>query len=329
MIEVSPLADAMRLFWLSGLNDVSGRCHKELKGWINDEKFQVYAAPDATSFTLSVSESLPLLEAYAAEINRISIASNETMTSILRAPPLKKSTAWLIIQTYYAAFFAAHSLTRLLGTSCLPLEPAQLRSITKISKLFGQEPVSPIGGGLYTITFDPTKKEVHAHQLKSMKAGPHEAFWKMFGERLDFISSEILKSSSLTATTAQDAAEKLSEIRGNLGFNSLAKGAWLSTVRNRVNYDQSWATWYPYAQRHKYYEDLIRHIDDWELDPLEIDLGSHQSKDLRRFQATCNATMALSRVVTEDMAQRCSAGKAFHDFGSLAFRRICRSVPTR
>src|ERR1017187_4136379 len=130
MTEVSYLADALRPFWLTGLNQVSGHCRKELTGWINDERFQVYVAPTETSFTLSVSEPLPLLQAYAAEINRISIASNETMSSILTTPTVRKSVAWLVIQTYYAAFFAAHSLTRVLGTSCLPLGSLQLRSVT-------------------------------------------------------------------------------------------------------------------------------------------------------------------------------------------------------
>ena len=227
--------------------------------------------------------------------------------------------------------FRGSYFMRLVGTSCQPLEAAQLRSIAKISKLFGQESAGSIGGGLYSITFDPSKREIEARQLKSMKAGPHEAFWKMFSEKLDFISvAEVLKSSSLTAATAQDAAGKLGESTTEICvFSKMVGGAWLSNIRNRVNYDQSWATWYPYAQRDKYYDDLIRHINDWEFDPLEIDLGSHQGKDLRRFQATCNAVMALSRVVTEDMAHRCSAGKSFHDFGSLAFRRICRGVRTR
>lgn len=137
MIEISSLAEAFRPFWLAGLNDVSGHQRKELKGWINDEHFQVYVTPTETSFTLNVSESLPVLQAYAAEINRISIASVETMASVLTEPPSKKSAAWLIIQTYYAAFFAAHSIARTLGISCLPLEPIQLRSVTKISTLFG------------------------------------------------------------------------------------------------------------------------------------------------------------------------------------------------
>jgi hypothetical protein len=326
MIEVSPLADAIRPYWLAGLNEVSGYCRKELKGWINDERFQVYVAPTETSFTLNVSDPLPLLEAYAAEINRISIASNETMASVLTTPPVKKTTAWLIIQTYYAAFFAAHSLTRLLGTNCLPLESAQLRSVTKISKLFGLDPLGPIGGGLYQITFDTAKKEVQASQLRSMKAGPHEAFWRLFCERLDGISSGILKSSAMTAASAQSAADKLSEVLNNLRFNNSTQGAWLSSIRNRVNYDQSWATWYPYSQRHIYYDELVRHIDDWQLDPMDIELVSHQEKDLRRFQATCNAIMALSRSTAEDMAQRCSVGRSFHDFGSLAFQRLCRGA---
>ena len=318
------MAEAFRTFWLPGLNDVSGHQRKELKSWINDENFQVYVAPMETSFTLNVSESLPVLQAYAAEISRISTASVETMASVLTTPPSRKSVAWLIIQTYYAAFFAAHSLTRTLGTSCLPLEAIQLRSVTKISTLFGQLPSSPIGGGLYRIAFDPASGEVQASQMKSMKAGPHESFWRLFSERLDDIAAKILKLQALTATTAQSTANKLSEIRSNLSYNNSNLGSWLSSVRNRVNYDHIWATWYPYPQRQAYYDALIRHIDDWQLDPMEIDLVSHQGKDLRRFQATCNAIMALSRNTDEDMAQRCTGGKSFHEFGSLAFRRLLR-----
>jgi hypothetical protein len=272
---------------------------------------------------LTVSEPFPLLRAYAAEINRVSLASNETMASILTTPALKKSTAWLIIQTYYAAFFAAHGFIRLLGTSCVPLEPIQLKSIAKISKLFGQEPLTPMGGGLYKITFDPAIREIRAHQIKSMKAGPHEAFWRLFCEILEDVSSRILQSSTMPTISAQSAAGKLGEIASNLRFNS-GQGAWLSTVRNRVNYDHSWATWYPYSQRQSYYDDLVRRIDEWQLDPMEIDLVSHQNKDLRRFQATCNAIMALTRSSIQDMAERCSTGKSFHDYGSLAFRRLCR-----
>ncbi|HEX3748088.1 MAG TPA: hypothetical protein VHW09_29360 [Bryobacteraceae bacterium] len=324
MIEVSPLAEAFRPFWLGGLNDVSGHQRKELKGWINDENFQVYEAPTESSFILNVAEPLPVLQAYAAEISRISIASVESMASILATPPSKKSVAWLIIQTYYAAFFAAHTITRTLGTSCLPLEPIQLRSVTKISTLFGQRPTSPIGGGLYKVVFDPANGKVQCSQIKSMKAGPHEAFWKLFCERIDDVAAKLLELPALTAKTAQGASSKLSEISSNLRFNNSALASWLSSVRNRVNYDHIWATWYPYFQRQVYYDELVRHVDDWQLDPMEIDLVSHQGKDLRRFQATCNVIIALSQNFAEDMAKRCTVGKSFHEFGSLAFRRLLR-----
>jgi hypothetical protein len=322
MNEISPLADAIRPFWLAGINEVSGHCRKELKAWINDGKFQVYIAPSDGSFTLHVSEIEPLLQAYAAEISRTSLASNETMSSVLLAPAIKKSTAWLIIQTYYATFFAAHSLVRVLGTSCLPLDALQIRSISKISKLFGQEPSGPIGGGLYRITFTPSIKQIQGSQLKSMKAGPHEGFWGVFSDAIKRISTEMLDLSTLTATTAQSASGKLSELLSNLNFNNSGRGSWLSTVRNAVNYDQRWATWYPYSERRPYYDELLRHRKDWLKDPLDIDLILHDDKDLRRFQATCNFIMALSRNTIEDMAQRCSRGTSFHEFGSLAFRRL-------
>jgi hypothetical protein len=321
MSDGSLLADAIRPFWLAGLNDVSGHCRKELRGWISDGQFQVYEQPSENSFNLNVSEAGPVLEAFAAEISRITVASSETMKSVAGDPPVKKSIAWLIIQTYYAAFFAAHAFMRTLGTSCIPLEPNQIRMVTKIAQLFGQEPVRPISGGLYQISFDPESRVVAATQLKSMKAGPHEAFWKLFGDRLGIISSELLTLSSVTLKSAQQSSLKLAEIRANLSFSNFSSGGWLSHIRNRVNYDQSWGTWYPYSLRHRYYDELARHIDDWQLDPLDIDVSSHDNRDLLRFQATCNAIIALSRCTSVDMSERCS-GKSFHEFASLAFLRL-------
>src|SRR5690242_20166358 len=66
------------------------------------------------------------------------------------------------------AFFAAHSITRTLGTSCLPLEPIQLRSVTKISTVLGQRPTNPIGGGVYKIA--SSEKSV-GHRYAPMVAG--------------------------------------------------------------------------------------------------------------------------------------------------------------
>jgi hypothetical protein len=87
---MSIFADSLRPFWLEGLNDISGHFKKDIGGWICDEEFQVYSEVRAAEFTLNMSEPEELLEAYAAEVNRIAIASFETMNTLQRSVRIKK-----------------------------------------------------------------------------------------------------------------------------------------------------------------------------------------------------------------------------------------------
>lgn len=324
MIGSSILADSIRPFLLLGLNEVSGRCDKGLKGWINDERFQVYAAPDQHSFTLAVADIQPTLRAYAAEVGWTSVASLETLASFGSSSLAPRSTAWTIIQTYYAAFFAAQCLTRLLGTACVLLDPVQLRSVTKIAYLFGFEPVPPMAGGLYRVDFDSNSRVLNASQLKGTKGGTHESFWKVFGQVMTRVSEELLTIPSLTTSVSQSSFNKISELIANLSHANVSRFCWLSTVRNGVNYDHRWATWFPYSDRPAYYDDLFRHREGWKLDPMEIDLVSYEDQPLRRFQATCNFIISLAMVSIADMAERCSSANSFHNVNALAFAHLSR-----
>jgi hypothetical protein len=112
---MSIIEDISRPFWLMGLNQVSGPKLKGIGGWICDEEYQVYTPVTRTSFVLSFGDGESLLDAFAGDINRIGSASFESAVGIVRTNPLRKSTAWLIIKTYYSAFFSAHALLRMFG----------------------------------------------------------------------------------------------------------------------------------------------------------------------------------------------------------------------
>src|SRR5690349_5535781 len=126
------LEDSIRPFWLPGLNDVSGRVGKGLGGWIRDEDFQIYSPIQPTVFTLAVADASPLVIAYAGDLNRFATASIESAVSIARIGNLSRSTAWAIIKSYYSAFFAAHSILRMLGVAVSRLDGHQVQSINKI-----------------------------------------------------------------------------------------------------------------------------------------------------------------------------------------------------
>jgi hypothetical protein len=319
---MSLLDDIVRPFWLAGLNQVAGRQAKGLGGLICDESYQIYLPTTPTSFVLTFADSPPLLAAFAGDISRLGSASFETAINVTKSRALPKSMAWLIVQTYYSAFFSAHAFLRMLGESCTPIEREQVKSLQRVATLFSNAPTSPITSGLYHLICDAKSKEIRGSALIG---SPHEVFWRLFYDRMRRLSQDALVVSTESLANRQLVSGKFSELAENLCFQSAPRGRWLSTVRNSVNYGQKWATWYPYSGQQKYYEHLHEKTSEWNGDPLDLELSSHGDKDLRRFQATCNFIVALFRSLTEDMAERCTDGRSFHHFGSLA----CLSLAAR
>jgi hypothetical protein len=312
---MSILDDIARPFWLTGLNNVSGPQLKGIGGLICDESYQIYSPVTPTSFVLSFSDASPLLNALAGDINRIGTAAFESVIGIAKSTILPKSTAWLVIQTYYSAFFSAHALLRVFGESCTHIEREQINSLIRVSTLFGVASPSPMSGGLYHLVCDAKTKTVSATALSG---NPHELFWRLFHDRALRLSNDAVNVSTETLANRQLVSAKLSDLITNLSFRSTPLGRWLSTMRNAVNYAQKHATWYPYSGQERYYERLFEKTSEWGGDPINLDLTSYGDQDLRRFQVTCNFIIAAFRSIAVDMARRCTTGKSFHNFGALA-----------
>ena len=190
---MSNLDNVVRPFWLSGLNDISGLQQKGLGGLICDESYQIYSQVSSTSFILSFAETKPLLSAFAGDISRFGAASFESIVDIRKPVALRKSSAWLIVQTYYSAFFSAHAILRLMGESCSQLEREQVNSIHKVANLFGAMSTSTLNGGLYHLIADGNAKTISETALPGSS---HEAFWKLFHERILRLAAD-----ALTVTT--------------------------------------------------------------------------------------------------------------------------------
>jgi hypothetical protein len=207
---------------------------------------------------------------------------------------------------------------RMHGISCGPLDRAQIHSVMKVADLYGFAPQQPVSGALYQYNFDTLQRKLITSHVKRVSSGPHEGFWLIF-HNLEELTIQILSANAGIIRDQQTAATKTEELRRNLSFAGASRGNWLSTVRNQVNYDQRFATWFPFLRRMKYYDQLFPRVDEWKTESTFIDLSSHEGRDLRRFQATCNFILALCRESISEMSRRCLAGKSFHEFGSLAF----------
>jgi hypothetical protein len=321
------LEDSIRPFWVQGLNDISGHVVKGLGGWIRDEDFQIYSGVQADSFALAVADSRSLLSAFAADVNRLSTASLESAISVARIEGLPRSTAWTIIKSYYSAFFAAHSILRILGLSVSRFDGNQVNSVNKIANVFGAI-LQPATKGHYRCTFDSSKKELSCTKINLGSGGVHEAFWSVFNARLRQLSTDVLILKIGTIANNQVASAKLSELSENLCGDPATGGSWLSFMRNEVNYSHRWGTWYPYEGYQATHGDRLYdgHFI-WVEDPLRIDLASYAGRDLLRFQQTCNFLVALCRALVIDMSRRCSTGNSFHTYGPLAILNLVRQRP--
>jgi hypothetical protein len=320
---MSILASSLRSFWPQGLNDISGNVAKGVGSWLAEENYQIYSPLKSKHFTLQVIDSEPYLSALAADINRTAVAAFESICQATRTKAFPKSTAWILIKSYYSAFFAAHAVLKMLGGGFVNLEQPQIASLNKIAKAYGawQEDVEP---GNFTCSFSSASSEIIWRRIDSSSGGVHERFWSFFKRSMDELSKEVLKNRTSTAADNQQVSTKLAELVDNLCFDSCLKGTWLSVVRNRVNYKHQFGAWYPYRSQHPSGTVEERLTHNWRVDPMTINLIAHGDRNMRRFQETCSFITGCCRILALDMATRCSTGKSFHTYGWLAISRFAQ-----
>src|SRR5260370_2890854 len=107
---MSILPNTLRPFWAPSLNDISGNVSKGVGSWLAEEDYQFYSPVKSKLFTIQVRDPEAFLSALAADINRTSSAAFESISYATKNALLPKSTAWILIKSNYAAFFAAHAL---------------------------------------------------------------------------------------------------------------------------------------------------------------------------------------------------------------------------
>ncbi len=315
---MSIVADAIRPFWIKGMNDITGKLIKDFPAWICDEEYQIFDPIHSSSFKLNIASPAKLLAAFAYDCSRMASASFESVCTLKKDSTMPKSTAWFLLRSYYSAFFAAHSILRILGISCSQLSSPQSASINKIAELYNNALGIRPSKGFYVCEFNSSDKQLTCNKTTISAGGVHEAFWHTFTQRMSQLSDQILQTNGSTIIN-QQVATKLNELCLNLSYQHCNNGSWLSFVRNEINYKHKLGCWFPYNGYKAHYEELFRRVNEWHADPININLNSSYNSDLQRFQATCHFIISLCRCLVIDMSERCSTGKSFLSYGAISF----------
>jgi hypothetical protein len=286
-----------------------------LTDWINSQSFQIYTPLENDKVVLSFQDELPLLQAFAAEVNRFGCAAIESIHGQERSATLPKSTAWLAVRSYYAAFFAAHSLLRIMGISCTQIESAHARSITDIAALFQMDQGTALASGLYVSRVDCDKKTIELSKQETSGGGSHLVLWKIFYGELRRLSTELLSGSGASVQEQRTSA-KLIELQNSLSaYGSRADGGWLSIARNRINYKLELGGWFPYKDWRDHHDRLFETVGDWKKDPMEIQIWRQSGRELQQLIETATLIVSMCRVACEDISARCPKGKSFQTYG--------------
>jgi len=305
---MSLLADALQPHISPGLFSVRGKVDATLDDLIG-RKGGFYSSYDgATSiWTFNFVASDPVASFFANECSRFASASFQTFSSVPHDLQSPEKLPWALVQAYYAAFYAGHSILRILGSSCTYVDGTRLSLLKRVLALQQTTPAFP--GGHYETTIDGNGSEVSFKLLGTNLGGTHEQFWHVFNKQISQLEQKILGGTTLPPIDAQQAWACLGQFRSVI-TKSTASASWLSNVRNTVQYRHSHGVWFPGKLVRRDRLILSRIANRWLSDPLSIPLAANGCGELGPFIASCTFLVSFCRSLITRLAERGKRGHA-------------------
>lgn len=321
---MSLLADALQPLLLSGIFRVTGRPEDiSLSGVVRAPRGAYGMGMDATAMTIQLEFRDPpfVTSVAAADANRLAIACLQSASISSGDGGEKYWLPWSLVRLYYSAFYAAHTVVRLLGTGCCWLEGSDVTHLDSIWRATtGQPPPFSIGKGTYSCEIDAVAGELRwARNL----ARPHEALWAIFDDVLDSTATRVL-SGGLAQRDAQTVFAKLQAFRDMGRANGSV--SWLSRTRNDIQYKLINGVWHPTALNRQRRSALLRHAAQWTMDPMGVDLAAARTSDLlTQFSTACAFVIGVCRMLVLRIDERTTTGaRSFLSYGPLAYANAAR-----
>jgi hypothetical protein len=206
--------------------------------------------------------------------------------------------------------------TRLFGESCSYFGRQHVFQVQRLAAALNRQPNFAVDGGLYRCVVQASGTSFACTRARSGIGGAHEAFWDIFGKKLQSIAEQVLLG-LLVPTDAQAAFSQLEQFRRML--QRRANHSWLSVVRNDLQYRHEHNVWYPMQLRARDRDFLSRQATRWPNDPMSIEFGGRGGM-LGEFVACCCFVVSLCYTMLTRISDRSSASKqSFVRLGPIAF----------
>lgn len=309
------IEDIFRPYWAPELNNITPNNSKTFNEWVKDgNEFQILNQVVETEFTINVIDRKIILSPISKDCNRFFTSALESIIKLDNLEILPKSIAWILIKQYYSAFYSAHLILRLLGFSLSQFDTESIKSIKRVANLYSNLNNVNIESGYYLVDYSSNSNSIFCKKVRVKDdGGSHVAVWKLFGEKLKYISTDCLTKYS--STDLQPLTVKIDDLIKNLSYVGSNNYGWLSRIRNDLNYKHLYGVWHPYSLDKKQLDYIVRSLSIWKGDIVKIELSNLTGKEITRFSNTCQFIIGLSKKISNDMSKRCGNGNSFFKSG--------------
>ncbi|WP_162560454.1 hypothetical protein [Methylobacterium durans] len=316
------MADALQPFLVQGLNAISGRVEApslpDLIGRPGKIGFDLDFDDARKCILTDFRDRGTVANSLAVDIARFASASFQSVLSASQALVSKDEIPWAFIRIYYAAYYAGHALTRMLGISCSYLDRNHIAHIQKLGIAVGRSPNFTMKASAYHCVLTSNSALLESTSLREGGGGAHEAFWDVLGEKLKEVAEQVLLQSA-NQSDAQAVFAKIEAWRAKVKSHGSPLHSWLSTIRNEVQYRQAHGLWLPIGVRKHEREQLARAFEQWKRDPMEISVDGPNGGKLADFLICCAFLIASCRVLLERISERSEIpSKSFVKVGPLS-----------
>ena len=179
------------------------------------------------------------------DYSRFAFSSAESIAKSYEPIFDAKAIAWRLLNQYYASFFAGHALLRSRGLGVTRIERTEANYLQKVIRATSN-PAFNMDAGTYKFTLtiaNDYNATIEISKLAQGSGGAHAEFWVFFSTQLEQFSTD------LVAENRPDAAQivgRVDELRRLLGGPEKTNFSWLSSMRNEINYQHKFGTWFPF-----------------------------------------------------------------------------------
>lgn len=300
-------ADGLRMLWMDGLVRAPSSKRMNTDAFLSPRLLTVNGVGPNGDVSLFIANPKKSIAYFSQEADRFAAAAFESLITLAKNETYPRSTGWLLIRGYYAAFFALHSLLRLHGWACTRVAKSSTQAINlELSALFPA--AGPLTQGLYLLTSRSGGAELGFRKIDPGQGGSHEALWGLLPEFLEEISTTVLTQCSPEDAQLVDGAI---DVFSTL-VQSMGGSIWFTRTRNRVNYSHDFGAWFPYSNSTCDSDRLIPVFDRWRLAPNEV-LNAIGSDEIVRFAGACAFIVSMCNSTIFDLAYRSPPKSTFRE----------------